>query len=104
MASASSASSSDLTSKAAVVSSLLGDWCSKTPSDYPKTLASIDLILTEQAINWNSHKIQITVKWSPSDRATGISVKKHKSSAHRARESCLKKLEKKINHIYHKHH
>jgi hypothetical protein len=78
----------------------LRDSITHHPGEYTKTLAGIDVVIKEQATNWNAHKIKLTIIWSPENKANGISAEKHTWHASSSRKHCLKALEEKITNIY----
>lgn len=76
------------------------DWLGHHPGDYPKTFGNVEVIIREQATNWNAHKIKLTILWSPENKANGFSAEKHTWHASSSRNECLKELEKKVHGVY----
>ncbi len=79
---------------------VLGDWLLHHPRDYPKTLAKTEVVIKEQATNWNSHKIKLEIVWSPEGKVTGRTAEKHTWHARSSREECFKVLEEIVKKAY----
>lgn len=78
------------------------DWLSHHPSEVPKTLAGVEVIIKEEATKWNAHKIKLTITWSPENKVTGRWAEKDTWHAKTSREKCFKVLEDIVKKAYQK--
>ncbi len=79
---------------------VLGDWLLHHPRDYSKTLAKMEVVICEQATNWNSHKIKLEIVWSPEGKVTGRTAESHTWHAKSSRDECFKVLEEIVKKAY----
>lgn len=81
----------------------IGDWLSHHPRQYAKVLSHVEVVIKEQATNWNAHKIKLTITWSPDDKVTGKSAEHHTWHASSSRNACFDELAKKVELAYKAH-
>ncbi len=78
----------------------ISDWLGHHPGDRVRTLAGIDVIVREQALNWNAHKLRLTIIWSPEGRVNDGFAEKHTWHARSSRKECLRELETVVAEAY----
>ncbi len=84
------------------MTTVIKNWLAHHPEDHPTTLAGVELVIREQATNWNAHKIKLTIIWSPENKLDGHSAEKHTWSASNSRTQCENELSQLVLATYKK--